>query len=172
MAGAVEQNADAEVAHFQATEVHALGVAQHQPGVGRGAHVGAELAGQGAGAGVYSLVLDIAGAVNGDVLAVARPRQAGDLHRAFDFRQGAGRPDDKRGLADCGDVDAVVAGLLVAGFDRPAQGAWLAVVGVAVDPQGFGGRCASDRGQGQQRQQGCQQGHQTHGCRFRKLLFL
>ncbi|MNN48725.1 hypothetical protein D3C81_1632210 [compost metagenome] len=154
--------------------MHALGVAQYQAWVGGGSHVGAELAGQSAGAGVHTLVLDVTRAVDGDVLAVAGPWQAGDAHRAFDFRQRMRWANDIGRLADRSDLDAVVAGVLVAGLDRPAQGAGLAIVGIAVDAQGFGyGRRGGEGRQGEQWQQGHEHRHQTHGGRVSdKSLFL
>ena len=147
--------------------MHALGIAQHQPGVGGGAHVGAELAGQGAGAGAHALVLDVSRTVDGDVLAIACPGQASDAHRAFDFWQWAIGADDVGRLAHCRNVDAVMARVLVAGFDGPAQRAGLAIVGVMLDTQGFRvGRCGGQGGQGEQWQQGHQRRHQTHGCGY------
>ncbi|MNH22291.1 hypothetical protein D3C79_821420 [compost metagenome] len=151
--------------------MHALGVAQHQPGVGGGAHIGAELAGQGAGASVHAPILDVARTVDGDVLPIARPGQPGDAHRALDFRQGAGGTDDIGRLADRRDIDTIMAGALVAGFDRPAQAAGLAVICVAVDAKGFAaGRCGGMGSQGKQWQQGHEHRHQTHGCGFPKSL--
>ncbi|MNC62520.1 hypothetical protein D3C75_1125490 [compost metagenome] len=116
---------------------------------------------------MHALILDVARTVDGDVLAIACPRQAGDAHRALDARQRTAGADNVGRLADGGDVDAVVAGVLVTGFDGPAQRAGLVVVSVALDTQDFGvGRCGGQGGQGEQWQQGHQRRHQTHGCGY------
>src|SRR5262249_58511154 len=81
-ARAVDQHADAETANFQPADLDALGVDQGEAGIGGGAHVGAVLAGDGAGAGLRTLVLDVAGAVEDDEFAAALPRRALDRHRS------------------------------------------------------------------------------------------
>src|SRR5262249_39396155 len=84
---AVDQHADAEVANVQPADLDPLGIDQSKAGIAGRAHVGAVLAGDGAGAGLRALVLDVAGAVEDDEFAAALPWRALDRHRAFDRRQ-------------------------------------------------------------------------------------
>src|SRR5215468_7484564 len=105
-ARAVDQHADAEVANFQPANLDALGVNQSEAGIGGRAHIGAVLAGNGARTGLRTLVLDVAGAVEGDEFAAALPWRALDRHRSFDRRQRRGGLDYIWRLTRRGDLDA------------------------------------------------------------------
>src|SRR5262249_13355758 len=136
-----DQHADAEVANLQAADLDALGVDQSEAGIAGRAHVGAVLAGDGAGAGLRALVLDVAGAVQSDEFAAALPRRALDRHRTFARRQRRGELDHVRRLTRGIELDAQAPGRRVVGLDRPAQRAFAAVIGGAGDAQHLGRRC-------------------------------
>jgi hypothetical protein len=70
------------------------------------------------------------------------------IRTGLDFRQCAAGADHIGRLAHGRDIDAVVAWVLVAGFDGPAQGAGLAVVGITLDTQVLGWRCGGQGGKG------------------------
>jgi len=140
-AGAVDQHADAEVANVQAADLDALGIDQSKAGIAGRAHVRAVLAGDGAGAGLWAFVLDVAGAVEDDELAAALPRRALDRHRAFDRRQRRSELDHVWRLTRGIELDARASGRRVVALDRPAQRAFAAVIGAARDAQHFGRRC-------------------------------
>src|SRR6516165_6985655 len=139
-ARAVDQHADAEVANLQAADLDALGVDQSEAGIAGRAHVGAVLAGDGAGAGLRALVLDVAGAVQSDEFAAALPRRALDRHRTFDRRQRRSELDHVRRLTRGIELDAQAPGRRVVALDRPAQRAFAAVIGAARDAQHLGRR--------------------------------
>src|SRR6516162_42150 len=134
-ARAVDQHADAEIANFQAADLYALGIDQSEAGIGGRAHVGAVLAGDGARAGLRTLVLDVAGAVEGDEFAAALPRRALDRHRSFDRRQRRSELDHVWRRARRIERDAQASRRRVVAFDRPAQRAFAAVIGGAGDAQ-------------------------------------
>src|SRR5262249_25204957 len=137
-ARAVNQHADAEIANFQSADLDALGVDQGEAGIGGRADVGAVWAGGGAGAGLRALVLDVAGAVEGDEFAAALPRRALDRHRSLDRRQRRSELDHVRRSARRIDLDAQAPGRRVVALDRPAQRTFAAVVGGAGDAQHLG----------------------------------
>src|SRR5215468_4485547 len=127
-ARAVDQHADAEVANFEPADLDALGVDQSEAGIGGRAHIGAVLAGNGAGTGLRALVLDVAGAVEGDEFAAALPWLALDRHRSFDRRQRRSELDYIRRLTRRRDLDAEAPGRRVVALDRPAQRTFAAVI--------------------------------------------
>src|SRR5262249_48498840 len=131
-ARAVDQHADAEVANFQPADLDALGVDQSEAGIGGRAHVGAVLAGDGARARLRALVLDIAGAVEGDEFAAALPRRALDRHRSFDRRQRRRELDHVRRLTRRIELDAHGTGRSVYTLSRPAQRPFAPVVPAAA----------------------------------------
>jgi hypothetical protein len=139
-ARAVNQHADAEIANFEPADLDALGVDQSEAGIGGRAHVGAVLAGDGAGASLWTLVLDVAGTVEGDEFAAALPWRALDRYRSFDRRQRRGELDRVRRLTRRIDLDAEASGRRVVALDRPAQRAFAAVIGSAGDAQHLGRR--------------------------------
>ncbi len=135
VAAAVDQHADAEVPDFQPGQFHAAGIAQDQPRQRSGTHVGAGLAGFGPRAGIGAGTGDVGRAVDGDVLAIACPRRADDLHRPDDLRQRRGRTDHVGGVAHRGNLDPVAPRRLVGGTDRPAQRTRVGIIGIALHPQ-------------------------------------
>jgi hypothetical protein len=136
----VDEHADAEVANFQPADLDPLGVDQSKAGIAGRAHVGAVLAGDGARAGLRALVLDVAGTVEDDELAVALPRRALDRHRAFDRRQRRSELDHMRRLTRRVELDAQASRRRVVALDRPAQRTFAAVIGGAGDAQHLGRR--------------------------------
>ena len=156
-ARAMDQHADAEVADLQPADVDALGVDQRKAGQGGGADIGAELAGDRAGAGLRPLVLDVAGAVDRNERAGLLPRRAFDRHRPLDRRQRRRRLDHVRTRTARRDLDAETSGRGVVALDRPAQRSLAAVVGGAGDVQhvrrGRSGRDGLGAGVGGERQQ-------------------
>src|SRR5262249_9779285 len=103
------------------------GSTKARPGFVGGRTVGPYWAGDGAGAGLRTLVLDVAGAVEDDEFAAALPRRALDRHRPFDRRQRRSELDHVRGLARRIELDAQAPGRRVVALDRPAQRAFAAV---------------------------------------------
>src|SRR5262249_28332130 len=102
-------------------DLDALGVDQSEAGIGGRAHIGAVLAGNSARTGLRALVLDVAGAVEGDECAAALPWRAIDRHRSFDRRQRQSGfeyigPQTRRR-----ELDAEAPGRRVVALDRPAQ---------------------------------------------------
>src|SRR5262249_52068027 len=137
-ARAVDQHADAEVANFQPTDLDALGVDQSEARIGGRAHIGAVLAGNGAGTGLRALVLDVAGAVEGDEFAAALPWRALDRHRSFDRRQRRSELNYIWRLTGRSDLDAEAPRRRIVALDRPAQRPFAAVIGSAGDAQHLG----------------------------------
>src|SRR5262245_65626991 len=119
----------------QPADLDALGVDQSKAGIGGRAHVGAVLPGDGARAGLRTLVLDVAGAVEGDEFAAALPWRALDRHGSFDRGQRRSELDYIRRLTRWRELDAEAPGRRVVPLDRPAQRTFAAVIGGAGDAQ-------------------------------------
>src|SRR4051812_6197515 len=134
-AGAMDQHADAEIADLKSRDLDALCIADRQPRIGGRAHIGAELARHGAGAGALALVHDKTRSVDRDELARAFPRTPLDADRSLDRRQERSGLDDMRPGTGRIDLDAEAARRRVVALDRPAQRALDEIVSRARDAQ-------------------------------------